>query len=652
MTATIKIDSDVRGAEKGLEDTRDAVEGVERALDGTAPAATKATRALDDTADASESLTREQRRLRQQVEDTDGALDDLRKTADKVAESADGAGQSAGGFAGMLGGRSGSILAGAGLAGVALGGFTLALGGVKAGLDAAWESTERFFQAANRDDLWSEVERTARGYTGTLFELVIGTDDAEEAHRRLTAILEDGLVVVDAMVSALQPFAAILRGAVSGALGVAASAFGDTRSVIGGFRDEIDGLVSDLNAYRAAMAETLAITDPTDQMWEQYTLSVERLAEITATATQNIQLFDGAQRLSGNRTLDLLGNNEEFSNQVRTQLTPQLLDLIYTSETLADANGRLTAEVEYLGTTYTAVIPDAASALQRMAGAYDDAADAERRFMGVREQTLDAADALRDPITLDRDTGGGGGGGGGPSPGPAIDEAALKRERQSLAAQQAKIRELEFAASAAAELGRIEAESAQQRLQMEAERIAELERIQTEAAERRLRIQEQAAEATGAAFLRAGEAMAQSLGAGVESGADRARKVSSGLMADLLDMLARTTLATAGVTSLFDVFSGGLPNPAKAAGMVVAAGSLKVASAFVRGIGGAPGGGGGGGGGAVPSAAVSAPISQSSTTTNSSTAVTVNYGIVGDPRQAASLVAQLVQRGQREGMYR
>ena len=190
MTAKVEIDGKSSGAVTAIEEVVDATERAEKATRDSA-------REYDRAADASEKAERAAKQQARATDDAadaaeDGAdaLEKFRREAERAAESSDDLSGGIGGVSGALGrggAGGGGLLAGLGAAGLALGGASLAFGALRGAVDAVWESTERYFQSVGREDLWESAERSARRYTGTLFTLVTGTDDADEAHRRLIA---------------------------------------------------------------------------------------------------------------------------------------------------------------------------------------------------------------------------------------------------------------------------------------------------------------------------------------------------------------------------------------------------------------------------------------------------------------------------------
>lgn len=650
MTATVRIDGKADGAVSALDDTARAAEDAQRELGQANTSARGAARGLDETTQAAEGTTRAQRRMRQQVDESADALDDLTKSAVDADKATTGLGDSSAGLSGVLGGGGrGSLLATAGLAGAALGGATLAVGALRGAMDAAWESTERFFQSQGREDLWESAERSARRYTGTLFTLLTGTEDADDAHRRLIEGLDAGYVVVDTMADAVRPLAGLLRTVLVGAMQAAGTA---AQIATGNFDSlereleqvetqaqrtaraaqtltsaldtamastlvgQIAGLTSEIEAVERATAEAYAVA----QAERNRMTSPEEIRQyVDLVSGMVLGVEHGTRRLrvqteAGYQTLrvsadELTTMAELLDQQQRNGVS--LLDLqIERQERLSELERqrderRRRADTETPGPIEPAAVGRGAPA------------DAPGPLLGgslrLAQAALDAISAQVDAYMAQASA--------------VIEEAQAKRARISESVQAGKLREIEITAAANAEMMRME----------------------EQAAADRLRIIEQLAESTGAAFQQAANAAALSFGSGVEESADRSRRVMGGLAADLLDILARTTLATAGVTSIFDVFSGGLPNPGKALAMVGAAGALRAASSLVRGIAGAPGGAGAGGGSVQPASA-SAPLSSTSVDRSVSTNIVNQFGVVGDARAVAGVVADSVRYAQREGM--
>lgn len=357
-----------------------AEEGLERARS----AAERWAEEAEAAGRASMTMGTEAEEAARHAKDAAEEIDDLGEAIADTSEATEG-------WTGALGKLSPKMLAG----GAAAAALVIGYSAIKGTTDALWESTERYFQSMDRDDLWASAERAARGYKGQLFELAIGTDDAEEAHRRLVDILEDGNIVLDGLSDLVQPLATGLRVTLSSALAFAAGQFEDTRDVMAQFRTETSGLITDMARYEEALAAAREETDPTTQAWDAYVANVRRAAEATVDMTENTILYRDGQRLTGRETREWLQANQDLAQNMRTILVPQIEDAIYAAEDLDSINVRLASSATAAGQRYEMVLPTITAGLRRTGDAFDGLVESSARFEAVREHTLNAEAAFR-----------------------------------------------------------------------------------------------------------------------------------------------------------------------------------------------------------------------------------------------------------------
>lgn len=210
----------------------------------------------------------------------------------------------------------------------------------------------------------------------------------------------------------------------------------------------------------------------------------------------------------------------------------------------------------------------------------------------------------------------------------SLDGAAAEAFKGQAELEAAKLAEDEARAARRADIAAREAFTEEQRKAAIAESLA----LQDEALSRRAAASEQAA------------SIVTDEVAAVVTGQKSIRQAILETTAAALSAKANAYLAE-GAALLF------IPGAqVQALGYFAAGAALKVAAAGLSRLAGA-GGGGGGGQGLTASGAGAAPVSAPAPVNRESTFnLTLNAGIVGDPRAAASLVADQVRFAMREGM--
>jgi len=633
MTAKVEIDGKTSGAVTAIEEVVDATERAEKATRDSA-------REYDRAADASEKAERAAKQQARATDDAadaaeDGAdaLEKFRREAERAAESSDDLSGGIGGVSGALGrggAGGGGLLAGLGAAGLALGGASLAFGALRGAVDAVWESTERYFQSVGREDLWESAERSARRYTGTLFTLVTGTDDADEAHRRLIAGLDAGYVVVDRMAGVVRPLTSLLGSAFVTAIeaaGVAAQiATGNfdsletelqqvetqaqrTAAAARTVSDELDRamsstLIGQAQTLRAEMEglEQAAILQYATERARQLGIATQDVGEYVQIVSQMVNAGEDATvgfitQIGGRtQTLRIAGDelatiNEILDQQQRNGVS--LLDAqIERAERLAEIEGQIADRRRRADEPPPAPVPTPTSS----SGGTDRPAD----FGPLLAAGAQRLQAFGDWASA------------------ALAEIEGKEQRTRDAAQESKLR------------------------QLDAERLAEEERIRIaqQAAEERARIAEEEArrqEQIARQRVQLAQYMATSLAQIDLRSADRAEQTARQAAGQVLQVKGMELIAE-GIGQVAAL------NPI--GGLKIAGGGIMIAAG--RRI--AAGGDVGSSGGAAMPAAQAAPARPVTAAPDVRYDIVNSFGIVGDQRQAAALVADSVRRAQREGM--
>ena len=178
---------------------------------------------------------------------TKDAVEDLGNATDATTGSVGSMDQSVGG----LNTRLVNFTAGANL-------FSMGVQSIRGGIDALWESTERYFTATEEgEEQWEAIERQGRELKGLLFELFIGTSDQNEAFERMTAIMGDLVSVGRGVIGVVTPFIDLVRGGVSTVRNFALAIGG----VDANARDAARGLDSMSGSTEDAMARVQAFRD-------------------------------------------------------------------------------------------------------------------------------------------------------------------------------------------------------------------------------------------------------------------------------------------------------------------------------------------------------------------------------------------------------
>lgn len=216
-----------------------------------------------------------------------------------------------------------------------------------------------------------------------------------------------------------------------------------------------------------------------------------------------------------------------------------------------------------------------------------------------------------------------------------LEALAAEQERLELKASLGKDLEIEQAIARSEALNAIkqaDAEKDEALLQLEEERMARRQDIYDG-------FRDMTVDALGAIGTGLGEIATKTN----ESGSKKAKRIFGGLTADLLDASANMILAQSGITALFDIGSGGIPNPAKAAAMVAAGVAAKGAAAGIRAKLGAGGGGG-------SSASTTNPVPATNVTPGQTRTfvLTNNFnGLTTDPRSVARQLEETLQNNDR-----
>lgn len=640
MTAKVIIDGDASGVVDAAESAEKAVERLRDEKGRFIPKAKQAAEALDDVADASEGAATEMRDAERASERAADGMDRLREEAERAAQSTEGLGGSVGGVTGAIGGRGSGMLGALGTAGVVLGGATLAIGALRGAMDLAWESTERFFQSQGREDLWEQVERNARRYTGTLFEVVIGTDDADEAAARLNQTLDDGMQLMDAALAVIRPFASVLSGVLRTGLSIAAQGVrdltGDIPPLVTQLR-EAEQQARDAGAaaremgdeMRSAFAGTLTAQinqqlDAIEQIEQQAAAraaeaALARVGAIPDGTIESARAYEAALRGITQAIRD--GDERTQFYTVRTAAGLQRIR-VAAGETVPTLREALAAWEEE-GASALEVLQDQEAALFRL---YDQRA--------ALTEAPPLSTPAPDTSAPER------GGGAAPSAAGPLDaamDAAASRVAAAAAAAEAQIAEIE------AKRQRISTAAQESKLRdIEADRIAEEERIRIarEAADERIRIAEE--EQRRADQLR-------------QSRIKWAQSMSSALtQIDLRS--AESAIATTRMIAGQELQTEGAKLVAMGIGNLIALnplGALQIAGGGAMIAAGrriASGGSAGATAATAAPAAVSAPVRPVSRGDDVRYSIVNSFGIVGDERRAAQLVANSVRTAQREGM--
>jgi hypothetical protein len=531
------------------------------------------------------------------------------------------------------------------------------------GFRALRDSTERYFQSQeDGQELWDELERNAREIVGSLFELVIGTDDAEEAFRRASAAIDAANAAMDIVLRTVGPLANAIRGPLVRALEAFGSESEQARRELAAMEAQLENAETAARGYEDAMRSLAG--DPIQQAQG----ALDALTGATANYEHGLHIQIGTiedmVRITGelgtvsirerDRILSSLGSQSDafsdFQRNARQALDPLVTRLAETGDGIETLRGEtirftqsvtgadgLTRNVEFavpaldlLNETMINGQPAAeqlATNLDLLNRGYQEQA---YQAEAAADGTASAEDAFIDAgAAVDEEYN------------PAIRRALeLLRALEPARAKAVALMQAEKDAAIASALAFAERNDALKAgdalKQAESEKLldAEIEAHQRAAAATKEAFDQRVAAAQD--FTSAMSASFASVVSGQQSAMEAIRQFLG------QELIARGTRYALEATAL--AFVPGLQG--QAAGLGAAAAAMIAGGAALSGSGA-----GGAGGGAASSGLASATPEPTQTITQSTT-IQSNFGIVGDQRQAARLVADSVRTAQREGYLR
>tara|TARA_R110000796_G_scaffold4730_1_gene18068 strand:- start:993 stop:2726 length:1734 start_codon:yes stop_codon:yes gene_type:complete len=207
----------------------------------------------------------------------EAALEEVQESLGGLDEASESAGSS-------FGGLNTKLVNAASAVGIAKAGFELLRGGI----NMLWESTERYFTATEDGQaMWEDLERQGRAIKRMLFELFIGTDDQTEAFARMSAIMGDLVGAARGAMAILQPFANLMRGAMSAGARAMSAAFGDAGSMTERFGDHIETAEERIRSLQTLLDQSSDpisnATDLLDHYGQTVSHAVAGVAEVAAS---------------------------------------------------------------------------------------------------------------------------------------------------------------------------------------------------------------------------------------------------------------------------------------------------------------------------------------------------------------------------------